>query len=56
VRQKFVEVTKLYPSTDGVAAHVIQLIAKLSVIDEEIKNLNAEEKKVLRNQKSKPSL
>jgi len=56
VRRKFVEVTKLYPSKDGVAAHVIKLIAKISLVEENIKLLNPEEKKTLRHEQSEPIL
>ena len=38
-RRKFVEVAKLIPNKEGVATHVIKLIAKLAHIEEEIKEL-----------------
>ncbi len=52
-RRKFVEVAKLMPNTEGVAAHVIKLIAKLAYIEEEIKNLDPAEKFITRQSKSK---
>jgi hypothetical protein len=47
-RRKFVEVTKLFPNKEGVATHVIHCIAKLSVIEEEIKNQTPSEKYAIR--------
>ena len=55
-RRKFVEVAKLMPSKDGVATHVINRIAKLSLIEEEIKNLPLVEKQAARLTKAKPLL
>jgi transposase len=43
-RRKFMEVVKLAPNKEGVAAHMIKLIAQLSVIEEEIKMLSSAEK------------
>ncbi len=52
-RRKFIEVTKLMPNKEGVAWHIVKLIAKLSVIEEEIKILSAAEKQAIRQAKSK---
>ena len=52
-RRKFVEVTKLMPNKEGVASQVIKFIAKLSVIEEEIKALPAVEKYKIRQSRSK---
>ena len=48
------EVAKLAPNKEGVATHVIKLIAKLSVIEEEIKSFNTNDIRQLRLRKSKP--
>ena len=56
VRRKFMEVVKLAPNKEGVASHVIKLIAKLSVIEEEIKSLSNPDKKRIREEKAKPLL
>jgi transposase len=56
VRRKFVEVVKLSPNQNGVATYVIKLIAKLSVIEEEIKNLDAQAKQQIRVQKAESIL
>lgn len=55
-RRKFVEVAKLMPNKEGVATHVIKQIAKLSVIESEIKDLNLDEKQATRLNKAKPLL
>lgn len=55
-RRKFMEVVKLAPNKEGVASHVIKLIAKLSVIEEEIKPLNDADKKRVRQEKARPLL
>ena len=55
-RRKFVEVAKLMPNKEGVATHVINAIAKLAHIEEEIKSLNLHEKQVARLNKAKPLL
>jgi len=55
-RRKFVEVAKLMPNKEGVATHVIKLIAKLAHIEEEIKNSILSEKQSLRQNKAKPVL
>jgi transposase len=52
-RRKFVEVAKLSPNKEGVATHVIKLIAKLSVVEEEIKAGSPDIKYQTRQQKSK---
>ena len=56
VRRKFMEVVKLAPNKEGVASDVIKLIAKLSVIEEEIKLLGNDNKKMIREEKAKPLL
>ena len=55
-RRKFVEVAKLMPNKDGIATHVINHIAKLAHIEEEIKHLHLYEKHAARQIKSKPLL
>ncbi|HEX2548592.1 MAG TPA: IS66 family transposase [Gammaproteobacteria bacterium] len=55
-RRKFMEVVKLDPKKEGVASHVIKLIAKLSIIEEEIKLLSHDNKKMIREEKAKPLL
>jgi len=55
-RRKFVEVAKLMPSKEGVATHVVNTIAKLAHIEEEIKNLSLPEKQLTRLSKAKPLL
>jgi transposase len=55
-RRKFMEVLKLAPHKEGVAAHVIKLIAKISVIENEIKVLSNADKKSVREEKAKPIL
>jgi transposase len=52
-RRKFVEVAKLMPNKEGVATHVINRIAKLAYIEEEIKNLNLLDKQAARLSKAK---
>jgi transposase len=47
-RRKFVEVAKLMPNKEGVATHVIKLIAKLAKLEEEIKGLPLFDKHALR--------
>jgi transposase len=56
VRRKFVEVTKIISGKEGVASDVIKLIAKLSVIEEEIKSYSNEKKYEIRLEKEKPIL
>lgn len=56
MRRKFKEVTQLYPGKTGVASHVIQLIANVSLLEAEIKNVEPEKKKETRQQKVKPIL
>lgn len=55
-RRKFVEVMKMLPDKEGVAKEVIKFIAKLSLIEEEIKNHSPIEKREVRQQKAKPIL
>jgi transposase len=55
-RRKFVEVAKLMPNKEGVATHVINCIAKLAHLEEEIKNLILPEKQAARLNKAKPLL
>jgi len=55
-RRKFMEVVKLAPNKEGVASHVIKLIAKLSVIEEESKSLQDSDRKIVRQEKAKPLL
>jgi transposase len=55
-RRKFVEVAKLMPNKEGVATHVINCIAKLAHIEEEIKNSILSEKQAIRQNKEKPLL
>lgn len=56
VRRKFVEITKLTKSTDGVAHAVVNYISKLAHIEAEIKNCIPEDKKIIRHEKAKPIL
>jgi len=53
-RRKFVEVAKLAPNKEGVATHVISLIAKLARIEAEIKSCPLTEKQVQRESHAKP--
>lgn len=55
-RRKFVEVAKLAPNKEGVATNVINIIAKLAHLEEEIKSLLLSEKKAAREHKAKPLL
>lgn len=55
-RRKFIEVVKLAPNKEGVAASVVKQIAKLALIEEEIKSLNLSEKQAARLAKIKPLL
>ncbi len=55
-RRKFVEVAKLAPNKEGIATHVIKLIAELAHIEESIKNLSFDDKYQNRLDKSKPIL
>ena len=52
-RRKFVEVTKLMPNKKGVAAHVVNLIAQLSIIEEKIKTFDMTTKYEIRQTESK---
>jgi len=55
-RRKFVEVAKLMPNKEGVATHVIKLIAKLAAFEEEGKSVTLPEKQMIRQNKSAPLL
>lgn len=55
-RRKFVEVAKLMPNKEGVATCVINFIAKLAHIEEEIKNYNFFDKQAARQTKAKTLL
>jgi transposase len=55
-RRRFVEVAKLAPNKEGVATHVIKLIAELAHMEEAIKDLPADQKNQNRLDKSKPIL
>jgi transposase len=52
-RRKFVEVSKILPGKEGIATNVIAQIAKIADLEEEIKNLSAEEKHAIRQDKAK---
>lgn len=56
VRRKFVEITKMAKSSDGVAHDVVNYIAKLAYIEDEIKDSSAEDKLAIRCEKAKPVL
>ena len=56
VRRKFVEVAKLANGKEGIATASINYIAKLSVIEESIKQLTSHEIKQIRQEKSLPIL
>ena len=55
-RRKFVEVAKLMPNKEGISTHVINCLAKISIIEEEIKNMALPEKQAVRQNKEKPLL
>jgi transposase len=55
-RRKFVEVAKLMPNKEGVATHVVNVMAKLAHIEEEIKQLPLPEKQAARHSRAKPLL
>jgi transposase len=55
-RRKFVEVTKITKSTDGVSHQAIKYIEKLAFIEEQIKALTSDEKFIHREEKSRPIL
>jgi transposase len=55
-RRKFVEIIKVTQAKEGVAHDVLLYISKLAKIEEEIKELNAENKFNLRLEKAKPVL
>jgi len=56
VRRKFVEVTKITQGKEGIATHVLGLIAKLAHVEENIKALSPREKYSLRHVHAKPIL
>jgi len=55
-RRKFVEITKISPTKEGVAHDVLTFITTLARIEEEIKVLSAEEKLNVRLERAKPVL
>lgn len=55
-RRKFVEITKVVKSKEGVAHDVLKYIAQLARIEEEIKELSRESKFEIRLEKAKPVL
>lgn len=55
-RRKFVEITKVIKSKEGVAHDVLKYIALLAKIEEDIKELCSEDKFKIRLEKSKPVL
>lgn len=55
-RRKFVEITKLVKSKEGVSHEALKYIASLSKIEEETKELSAEERYKIRLEKAKPIL
>lgn len=56
VRRKFFEVTKLSKATEGVSHDVLKYIAKLAIIEEEIKTFSSPEKINHRLNRAKPIL
>lgn len=56
VRRKFVEITKMTQAKEGVAHTVVNIIATLSHIEQEIKDDSDENKKIARQEKAKPIL
>lgn len=56
VRRKFIEVTKMTHSKEGVVHTVVNFIAKLSHIKNEIKEYSDENKKITRQEKARPIL
>ncbi len=56
VRRKFVEITKMTQAKEGVAHTVVNFIAELAKIENDIQSLSAEEKKTIRQEKAKPIL
>jgi transposase/uncharacterized coiled-coil protein SlyX len=55
-RRKFVEITKVIKSKEGVAHDVLKYIAKLAKIEDEIKELCSADKFTIRLEKEKPVL
>lgn len=53
-RRKFAEIVKVTKATQGVAFDVVQYIARLSKIEEEIKELGADNRFQIRREKSAP--
>lgn len=56
VRRKFIEIIKTVQAKEGVAHDVVKFIARLSQIEEEIKELNSINKYDVRLEKAKPVL
>lgn len=56
VRRKFVEITKMTQTKEGVAHTVVNFIAKLAHIESEIKECLPENKRAIRQEKAKPVL
>lgn len=56
VRRKFVEVAKLAGGKEGIATTSINYIAKLSMIEENIKQLSSQDRRQARQEKSLPIL
>lgn len=55
-RRKFVEITKIIKSKEGVAHDVLKYIALLAKIEEDIKELSSADKFTIRLEKAKPVL
>jgi transposase len=56
VRRKFVEITKMTKSKEGVSHRVVNIIAKLVHIESETRDLSSEHKFTVRLEKAKPIL
>jgi transposase len=55
-RRKFVEITKVIKSKEGIAHDVLRYIALLAKIEDDIKELNSADKLTIRLEKAKPVL
>ena len=55
-RRKFAEILKITKATEGVAYDVLQFIARLAKIEEDIRTLSADEKYKIRLEKAEPIL
>ncbi len=55
-RRKFIEIVKISNAKEGIACTVVDYIAKIAKIEEEIKSLPPEDKKEIRHEKEKPIL